>query len=331
MRYLLVFVFIVVGCINIQNDGLEFIVDMSNERDDGRFNPDLGDVISIAGTFNNWEPNKNILIDPDGDWNYSITLTNVPETGEFKFVISSKSNLDLPNSGWEIIPNRKISKIVVENESPILRFNEAWSPIEVLDITFAVSMSNQEILDFFDPEKDQVVVTGSFIGWDYNGITLEDADEDGVFEQTVPIEINPVKPHSFKYRIDKPSSFDGYIPNDGWEFIDDRFLMTQSSDVHYFNDQKRVARFLVEERWLTANLTEAIKRSDMYQIRFFVGEESYLSEPLQKATGNYYETSLQIPLIVDIVKWTVVKNQNDELTDLQETVVTHKGAVITVK
>lgn len=107
--------------------------------------------------------------------------------------------------------------------------------------------------------------------------------------------------------------------------------MSQNSVVQYFNDQKRVARFLVDEQWLQDNTQNGIQRGDMYQIRFLVGGESYLSEPLQKAAGGFYETSQQIPLIVDKVKWTLVENQTRELNDIQETVVTHKGVVITVK
>ena len=64
-------------------------------------------------------------------------------------------------------------------------------------------MSNQPILGFFDPEKDKVVVSGSFLGWESNGITLQDGNQDGVFEQTMPIEMNPNKPHIYKFRINK--------------------------------------------------------------------------------------------------------------------------------
>jgi hypothetical protein len=100
--------------------------------------------------------------------------------------------------------------------------------------------------------------------------------------------------------------------------------------VHYFNDQKRVARFKIGKKWLEGKANEGIQRSDMFQIRFFVGEESYLSEPLMQGSEGFYETSLQIPLIVDKVKWEIVENQQQVLTQLQESVVTHKGAIITV-
>jgi hypothetical protein len=331
MRWFLLLPLVLLSCSYFQNDGIEITFDMSKERDQGRFNPEQGDILSIAGSFNEWELQKNILEDPEGDWNYSISITEIPDTLEFKFVVSSSSNLDLPNSGWEIIPNRILAKEILETVRPIFRFNEPWSPIEIKDITFSVSMSNQEILGFFDSSKDEVVVSGSFIGWDSNGIILYDNDKDGVYEQTVPIEINPLQPHNYKFKIQKPSSFNGYIPNDGWEFLDDRVVMSQNSVVQYFNDQKRVARFLVDEQWLQDNTQNGIQRGDMYQIRFLVGGESYLSEPLQKAAGGFYETSQQIPLIVDKVKWTLVENQTRELNDIQETVVTHKGVVITVK
>ena len=180
-----------------------FQVDLSYERDEGRFNPELGDVISITGSFNDWEPNQDILVDEEGDWIYTIYLYNLPDTVEFKFVISSSSNLDLPNRGWELIENRKMNISTLKKDTPILRFNEPWSPFEVIDVTFSVLMSNQQILGFFDPEKDKVVVSGSFLGWESNGITLQDGNQDGVFEQTMPIEMNPNKPHIYKFRINK--------------------------------------------------------------------------------------------------------------------------------
>jgi len=331
MHWLFGLLIVLLSCSDFQSDGIDITVDMSYERDEGRFNPEHGDVLSIAGSFNEWEQQKNILEDPEGDWIYAITVKEIPDTVEFKFVVSSTSNLDLPNSGWEMIPNRKLTKTVLQKDTPILRFNEQWSPVEVMDITFSVSMSNQQVLEFFDSDTDEVIVSGSFLGWDANGITLNDDDKDGVYEQTIPVEINPVKPHTFKFKIQKPASFNGYIPNDGWEFIDDRVLSSQQTEVQYFNDQKRVARFIVDEQWLEENTPDGIQRADIYQIRFYMGEDSYLSEPLMKSASQYYETSLQIPLNVDKVKWTLVSNQSEELFPVNETIVTHKGAIVTVE
>jgi len=191
-------------------------------------------------------------------------------------------------------------------------------------------MHNQEVLGFFDPKNDNVVVTGSFTGWDSNGVELDDKDGDGVYEKTIPIEVNPDQPHLFKYKIVKPEGFDGYVPNGGWEISDDRVVSKANSQLHYFNNQQRIARFLVDKDWLNKQSENGIELSDMYQIRFFVGEESYLSDPLELTETGKYETSVSIPLHVDKLVWTIVENQAVELMDAREETVPHTGKKIII-
>ncbi|MCG8372625.1 MAG: hypothetical protein MI700_03790 [Balneolales bacterium] len=313
-----------------KQSGFTVKVDMSHERDQGRFNPEDGDIVSMLSSVNDWEPGVDQLEDPEGDWIFEIDLDQVSDTLEFKFAISSEVNLDLPNAGLEIIPNRRLPGEVLKNDPPVLIFNRNWNPYKVEDITFKVSMNNQEVLDFFDPERDQVVVTGSFLGWDANGIVMDDKDGDGIYERTVPVELNSDQPQWFKFKMIKHEDFTGYVPNGGWEITEDRVVSLSNNQLHYFNNQQRIARFIVDSAWLNQQSENGIEASDMYQIRFYVGEDSYLSDPLEHTDSGELEVSISIPLQVDRLVWTIVENQSSELIAPTESVVTHLGKKIII-
>jgi hypothetical protein len=300
---------------------------MSSQHDEGYFNPENGDEVALAGFFNDWNPNTDFLEDTDGDWIYEFELKEPADTLEFKFVIRSETNMDLPNSGWELIPNRMINTSVLTEQNPVFEFNLPWQASSYEDIEFSVSLNNQEVLGFFDPKKDKVIVSGTFLDWDPEGIQLWDDDEDGVYEITMPVQMSSTKPHLFKYRIVKSSDFNGYVPNGGWEQLDDRVLDKEVVTRTYFNDQKRIARFKISEAWLISKSNYIIP-NDMFQLRFHVGETTYFSDELVKTKALNYETSVEIPMNIGSVRWEVVKNQSEVLSEIYEHMVTHNGALI---
>lgn len=173
-------------------------VDLSKEHDQGRFNPDNGDWLSIAGPFNEWEPGSIRFTDPDGDWIYEAVLQQqqlISDTLVYKFILMSNQHRDLPNSGWEVIPNRQIAVSLLQLEQPTFTFNEPWSPLITKEVTFRVNMSNQQVLGFFDPkQKDQVMVSGNFNTWDEDGILLEPVGEGLVYTVTFPIQTSVHRP-----------------------------------------------------------------------------------------------------------------------------------------
>lgn len=320
------FLIILVGC-DSQSD-VVIRLDMSSQHDEGYFNPENGDKVAIAGFLNDWNPNKDFLKDTDGDWVYEFEIKEPTDTLEFKFIISSETNKDLPNSGWELIPNRIISSPALLEQQPVFEFNLPWRPISFDEIEFSVSMNNQEVLDFFDPKKDIVVVSGTFLDWDPEGIQLWDDDKDGVYEITMPVQMSSTRPHLYKYRIVKPSDFNGYVPNGGWEQLDDRLLTGEDIPRTYFNDQQRIARFVISDGWMKGASPDGIKANDLFQIRFHIGETTYLSSELVKTKGSNYETSVAIPMNVGTVRWEVIENQYVALSPIYEDIVTHNGAVL---
>lgn len=331
---LLVLFSVLVTACQSSTDEVLIRIDLSHERDEGRFTPESGDKVYIAGAFNDWDPEGLELIDGNWDWiaeaPFPAEFLPADDTLRFKFVIVSEHNRDLPNSGWEVIPNRSIPVSLLREQRPLFVFNEPWSPAIVRQVSFAVSMSNQQVLGFFDPAVDEVVVSGSFIEWDPSGISLEDPDGDMIFEATIPIEISPNKPEPYKYRIVQPEArADEYIPFEGWEQVDNRHIdvseQRDSLQVDYFNDQMRVARFVFSREWLMDSLLVDLKRGDVLQVNLKMGSDTFLSDPLIVTNRAQYETSYAIPLNSADIAWRLVKNQYSVLTPYQVIEINHKG------
>ncbi len=55
-------------------------------------------TIAIAGDFNNWNPQENILLDPDGDGIWTATLKLPPGRYEYMFVLNGEKWLPDPNA-----------------------------------------------------------------------------------------------------------------------------------------------------------------------------------------------------------------------------------------
>ena len=47
---------------------------MSKEHDAGRFRPELGDKISVAGDFNGWKKDGLFLSDQKGNWIFTVEM-----------------------------------------------------------------------------------------------------------------------------------------------------------------------------------------------------------------------------------------------------------------
>ena len=126
------FIFILVSGFACTDSKITLSVDMAAMHDRGIFNPDKGDVVAIAGSFNDWEPTQDILTDKDGDWIFELTLNKdrVNEHLEFKFV--SEQEINVPNGGWEIIPNRKISVKDIRKKNHVFVFNKPWGKVNQL-------------------------------------------------------------------------------------------------------------------------------------------------------------------------------------------------------
>ncbi len=314
-------------------------VDMAAEHDAGRFNPNAGDRTAIAGPFNNWQPDAEQLRDDENDWYYGIPLTSLtsPDTDslEFKFVILPGPGRSVPNSGWETLPNRRVAVADLARHRPVMTYNEPWGPEQETPVTFRAGMAGQQVLGFFDPGRgDRVVVTGTFTGWDPQGIPLR-ADTGGVYSLRLPVTYRPDEPVRYKFRI-LPGQPDVLLPNGGWEQRPDRELSLPAinpggafdAGFAWFGDQVRIARFVVDTgRWLD-NETFRPGQGDLLQVELNLDGTVRRTPALVKTREGWWETSVEIPLEAREVSWRVVKNLEEELTRFEKVRVPPEGAVI---
>ncbi len=317
-------------------------VDMSREHDAGRFQPEKGDRLGIAGNFNDWNVRSDDydLQDPEGDWIYTIPIQKLtanasegtqPDTLEFKFVIHAAGGRYIPNNGWETLPNRRFTIADLGTNSPEFIYNRPWQRWPERQVTFTVDMKNQEVLGFFDPKKgDQVVVSGSFSDWSETGIPLIDKNGEGIYQATLPIAANPGQPVSYKFRM--ISAQKKIMPNHGWETKDNRQIRQLNRDtvLSYaaFNNLRRVARFIIRpDRWIQKGLFKPLK-GDILQIRVRLDGQTHLSDPLIKVSSGNWETAMAIPLRSEQTEWQLVRNVHKPLINWRFFSVGLNGAII---
>lgn len=58
---------------------------------------DIGSTVSVAGCFNDWQPNDKILKDKNGDGTFQCTLLLAPGSYQYKFCINDTWCIDPSN------------------------------------------------------------------------------------------------------------------------------------------------------------------------------------------------------------------------------------------
>lgn len=322
---------LLLNCTEIQ-DSPKIKVNMSAMHDQGLFKPEQGDRLSVAGNFNDWEPGQLELTDTEQDWVFEISVSDVnkkvnsEQEMEFKFVIVSDNQMDLPNNGWEIIPNRQISSSTLAQENPVLTYNKPWSPLVTEDYTFRVNMSNQQVLGFFDPEKgDKVVVSGTFNDWDEQGIRLDRIDSTLTYELTFPVQKRKHENTRYKYRISSLEMDE--VINDGWELIDER-IYTTSPDLEYFNNQKRVLNLTFSEEWMQEQTR--LNKDDVFYAKLEWNKEDRNYRFKKNEISKTYEVAVQIPEVITDVDVVIVKNLEQEIFIKKGIIVPLSGKYISL-
>jgi len=294
-------------------EGPALQVEMSGEHDSGRFQPGEGDRLAIAGPFNDWSPGQHLLKDSNGDWIYEISLSKLQSSSDslrFKLVIMPGGQRSVPNGGWETLPNRTIARADLEQRRPVL--------------------------------------TGSFSSWNPDGYPLADPDGDRVYTATLPVAYREGRPVEYKYRIrsgsaetrtmlaaggtGKKSRERHILPNEGWERISNRSIQIDSAAVDLsftaFNNQRRVARFLINTKtWQQAG-SFTPKSGDILQVRLVLDGDSLLTDPLVRTGTHTFEQSVLVPLDIAEVRWQLVLNSQKTLTNLKKVSVPLRGNII---
>jgi len=315
-------------------------IDMSKEHDGGRFKPELGDKINLAGSFNEWNMDTLSLSDQRGDWIFSAYVDDFlkeqkgnssKDTLEFSFVVRLGSGRETARPGWETVKNRKIALADLEKKKPIFVFNEVYDERETFEITFRVGMNNQKVLGFFCPEAgDEVVVSGSFCNWSPEGIPMKDEDGEGVYSIKSEVKENPQKSFDYKFRI--VTKRKAVLQNQGWETRENRqwSLANSTTELPYaeFNDLRRVARFTIDTKQWEQKGRFKPKRGDILQIKLSLDGKENLSDALFQVKDHIFETAMAIPLTAREIQWSVARNIKEDLTQFKSVEVDIKGAVV---
>ena len=144
----------------------------------------------VAGSFQGWNPGdaNTLMLDPDGDNIYELTVLMQPGTYQYKFVNGAAwadGNESLP-ADCNVGGNREI----VVAADPVVEhfcYNQCGAECVVdpdpADITFRVNMFNTA------PDAAGVWMIGGFTNpaWQAGAVQMTDADLDGVYECTVNI------------------------------------------------------------------------------------------------------------------------------------------------
>lgn len=202
-----------------------FSVDMTVQEGLGNFDPLTQDVL-VVGSFNGWDTsgaNPPPLVDRgDGVYEGTVQLGGL-EGAEFQYKFytagpgaigyeqfdgNRNANLELNEDGNpeppQVLPEVYFSN---QEEIPVMR-----------PVTFSVDMSMQETLGNFDPETDNVRVTGSFNDWASGGTTYQLTPEgEGIYSGTFNIGGTPGATVYYKFFNTAVGA-----PNGGYESGDNR-------------------------------------------------------------------------------------------------------------
>jgi len=336
--FLLIMMLVVINCGRVTKQQHFIRLDLSKEHDAGRFMPDKGDQVFIKGNFKNEEKFELLLEDYNGDWIYTVPLGDVlQKTAEpvdslnFSFLVVTGDDRYLPNGGKEAITWRIIRLKDLYNKKPVFIFNEVFDDRPEAEVTFTVGVANQKVLGFFKPEeRDILVVTGDFCKWDERGIPMNSDKNDDIFSVTIPVKYDPDQAIQYKYRI--LTNRKVILPNNGWEGVPNRALAISKNVVSApyveFSDLRRVARFIINTKSLEKDGKFNPLKGDILQINLSLDGQENLSDALVFVEEYQYETAVIIPLTVKDIKWQLIKNIKEVLTEWQSVEVGLKGKLI---
>jgi len=179
-----------------QTGDVMFGVNMRIKMLEGTFQPGSGDIVRVAGSFNDWGNSTDTLSDGDGDSIYTKTVMGVA-TGsiDYKFLKTLRGGLD-----WEGGNNRNYTVVSGAQTVPTVYFDNdsVYTPPVNAPVTFQVNMKVKMLEEAFQPGAGDIVrVAGSFNDWGNSTDTLSDGDGDSVYTKTVMLLENQAIQYKF--------------------------------------------------------------------------------------------------------------------------------------
>jgi len=162
-----------------------------------RFDPPVeAKRVTVAGTFNDWNPQATPMGDPQGNGVWEITLRLEPGTYQYKFVANG-TEWFTDESAAEFVPDGfggRNSVLHVGSEPLTVGMGGAGGT--------AAEASGTEVTFRFRPSETEranaVSVAGSFDDWDAAAHVIKDEDGDGVWE--VVLRLDPGD-HAYQFVV----------------------------------------------------------------------------------------------------------------------------------
>jgi hypothetical protein len=185
-----IFLGVTVLCISsvvLAQNPTTFRVNMKIKMREGTFQPGSGDIVRVAGSFNDWGNSVDTLRDVAPiDSIYEKTVSLAAAGIQYKFLKSLRGGLD-----WEGGSNRTYTVVAGTNSLPAVYFDydSVFTPPVNANVTFKVNMRVKRLEGQFRPDLGDIVrVAGSFNNWGSSTDTLRDiAPIDSIYEKTIPL------------------------------------------------------------------------------------------------------------------------------------------------
>jgi hypothetical protein len=238
-------------------EDVTFQVNMKIKMLEGTFQPGSGDIVRVAGSFNDWGNSTDTLTDLDGDSVYAGTLHLDTVAIQYKFLKTLRGGLD-----WESVPNRNYTVTSGGPQTiPAVYFDDdsVYTPPVPANVTFQVNMKVKILEQSFQPGAGDIVrVAGSFNNWGSSTDTLTDLDNDSVYSKTISLLENQAI--QYKYLKTPRGGLD-------WENIANREYTVPVGGgpipaVYFDNDS-------VTNTPITANILFQVDMNPYLQIGFF--------------------------------------------------------------
>ncbi|MBX2992456.1 MAG: T9SS type A sorting domain-containing protein [Bacteroidetes bacterium] len=220
---LLLFAFLLtVGNVAEAQNNVTFNVRMSIKMLEGSFLPGSGDIVRVAGSFNDWGNSLDTLRDIGTvDSIYEKTVSLPAGQIQYKYLKTLRGGLD-----WEGGDNRT-HDVVAGNQTVSLAWfdhDSIYTPPANANVTFRVNMRVKMLEGTFRPDSGDIVrVAGSFNDWGNSLDTLRDAiPTDSIYQKTVSLTVG----QNVQYKFLK-------TPNRGgldWEGGDNRTYTVEAGD-----------------------------------------------------------------------------------------------------
>jgi hypothetical protein len=170
-------------------NNVTFRVNMSIKMREGSFLPGSGDIVRVAGGFNDWGNSKDTLVKGVSDSIFSKTVSLPTGDIAYKCLKTLRGGLD-----WEsdvVGPGNRAYTVVAGSQTrPVVWFDADsiyTAPVNV-NVLFRVNMRVKMLESTFRPDSNDIVrVAGSFNDWGNSLDTLKKGVSDSIYSKTVSL------------------------------------------------------------------------------------------------------------------------------------------------